>query len=462
MRSHSFEWPKPGSEKRGRTPLAEALKCCCTFAPPTRDLLRHQNWQCWDDEGSSPSSGKSRSSSGGASGTGSNRGKRKSKGESKNCGRTPGTEHGQYLYKADGGTDQPLEQHSDSEAAAAGNSAGHEFPGNGRGRCPPREKQKRVQGFRSNVGHDDVYRGPTEEQRKRLPGFRRHDVEHDKASREATHEKHERLQAFQPSSVEHGRNYRDTTSEGRKRVPGFQSGDAVHGHTEGGEASPVTGDGSFSVNHAYDERGLEAASGLGTSRFSGSPEQGGGGDDCCRARWPTPGSVCSSPGYKKFAIEAGDDPDGLRGATAAAAETVAAERLRTRIRTRTRTRTRTVTGTEGTRIGAGTGLIKGRGGTHPERDERPSRCRRDSSPTPAALRYRDGGGGGGVPGGVERLEGDLRGAMVAVWLAWGVRIDAARARRQRDQRILEAGHRAQTAKVSLERARGFDHVWRQC
>ncbi|CAM9106177.1 unnamed protein product, partial [Laminaria digitata] len=173
-------------------------------------------------------------------------------------------------------------------------------------------------------------------------------------------------------------------------------------------------------------------------------------------RWPTPGSVCSSRGYKKYAVEAGDDPDGLRGTTAAVQATAAV--TGTRIRTRTRTRPAARTGT-GTGTGVGTGTTSRTG----SRTGTTTGLGADGVVTHAGggMKLPSGGGCGGGSGGVldgmERIERDMRGAMVAVWLAWGVRIDAARARRQRDQRRLEAGHRTQTAKLGRSvRAEAFE------
>lgn len=212
-------------------------------------------------------------------------------------------------------------------------------------------------------------------------------------------------------------------------------------------------------------------------------EEGGRGDHGRPVRWPTPRSVCASSGYMKYAVEAGDDPDGLRGTVAATAATARA----TRIRTRTRARTKTGIG-RGTRTGPTTGIGTGASrGYSGEAAILLSGWRRSSSPDSTATTHAvvedggdkfcgesggSGGGrggsgygcGGGVSDGLERLERDLRGAMVAVWLAWGVRIDAARAGRQRCQRRLEAGHRAQTAKVSAKRLflstlKGLSSFW---
>lgn len=54
----------------------------------------------------------------------------------------------------------------------------------------------------------------------------------------------------------------------------------------------------------------------------------------------------------------------------------------------------------------------------------------------------------GCPSGLSILERDVRGAMVAVWLAWGVRIDAAREELRREERWLDAVHRTEIAKVA--------------
>lgn len=65
-------------------------------------------------------------------------------------------------------------------------------------------------------------------------------------------------------------------------------------------------------------------------------------------------------------------------------------------------------------------------------------------------RRRGGGGGHDLSGGLPTLESDMRGAMVAVWLAWGVRIDAAREKLRQEKRWLKAAHRAEIAKVTTK------------
>lgn len=52
--------------------------------------------------------------------------------------------------------------------------------------------------------------------------------------------------------------------------------------------------------------------------------------------------------------------------------------------------------------------------------------------------------------GLLTLENDVKEAMIAVWLAWGVRIDAAREKLRMEEKRLRAVHRADTAKVVVE------------
>ena len=56
-------------------------------------------------------------------------------------------------------------------------------------------------------------------------------------------------------------------------------------------------------------------------------------------------------------------------------------------------------------------------------------------------------------GGLPVLENDVREAMIAVWLAWGVRIDAVREQLGREESRLRAVHRADAAKVGAELGR---------
>eukprot|EP00752_Nemacystus_decipiens_P013015 g11514.t1 len=68
------------------------------------------------------------------------------------------------------------------------------------------------------------------------------------------------------------------------------------------------------------------------------------------------------------------------------------------------------------------------------------------------------GGDGGVEcsNGLSILEKDMRGAMVAVWLAWGVRIDAAREELLQEERWLEAVHRTEIAQVRSNLTRQYE------
>lgn len=65
------------------------------------------------------------------------------------------------------------------------------------------------------------------------------------------------------------------------------------------------------------------------------------------------------------------------------------------------------------------------------------------------------GGSGGVDhsGGLPVLERDVKGAMIAVWLAWGVRIDATRKQFKIEEERLDGAHRAETAKVTTTKER---------
>lgn len=76
--------------------------------------------------------------------------------------------------------------------------------------------------------------------------------------------------------------------------------------------------------------------------------------------------------------------------------------------------------------------------------------------TKGQTKYEDGVvvGSGGVDcsDGLPILERDMRGAMIAVWLAWGVRIDATRERFKIEEGRLVGVHRAETAKVTYRTA----------
>ncbi|CAM9561815.1 unnamed protein product, partial [Hapterophycus canaliculatus] len=56
-------------------------------------------------------------------------------------------------------------------------------------------------------------------------------------------------------------------------------------------------------------------------------------------------------------------------------------------------------------------------------------------------------GGRDLSGGLPILEKDMRGAIVAVWLAWGVRIDATREKLRQEETWLRTAHRAEIAKL---------------
>ncbi|CAM9681100.1 unnamed protein product, partial [Sphacelaria rigidula] len=73
----------------------------------------------------------------------------------------------------------------------------------------------------------------------------------------------------------------------------------------------------------------------------------------------------------------------------------------------------------------------------------PTKCRRRRSEFPTnACRHDDTGFDNLIT-----VDADFRGAVIAVWLAWGVRIDAVRARKLREERRLSKECQQKIAQV---------------
>lgn len=177
---------------------------------------------------------------------------------------------------------------------------------------------------------------------------------------------------------------------------------------------------------------------------SGKRGEDSGGGRFLPPRWPTPRSVVTCSSYKWYALEAGDD--------------VKNNHREPRCRKKERGRSQQPQGKTGvifetSKCEAGESsspekafaLQQNEAGTtglstHP-RSRRTTAARNRSCHSPPVAACK--GAGGGLPA----LERDFKGAMVAVWLAWGVRIDAARALHGREIRCLEVAHLAEVGKV---------------
>ncbi|CAM9912398.1 unnamed protein product, partial [Scytosiphon promiscuus] len=150
---------------------------------------------------------------------------------------------------------------------------------------------------------------------------------------------------------------------------------------------------------------------------------------CPPARWPSPRSVQLSHGYIFYAYEAGDY-----------------------VKKRCSDERYTKSGGWGCR-----GLSRRRRKPGPrKRQIRPASSRQKKvsvttvvgpSRGEAGDTTEGGGGGHDLSGGLPMMERDMRGAIVAVWLAWGVRIDAAKEKLRQEERWLKAAHRTEIKKL---------------
>ncbi|CAM9317080.1 unnamed protein product [Ectocarpus fasciculatus] len=165
---------------------------------------------------------------------------------------------------------------------------------------------------------------------------------------------------------------------------------------------------------------------------------------CSPSRWPTPQSVRSSSGYLFYAREAGDSPGG-------------SSPERTPIEGRNQRSPRRGRGRRWRRRQPSNRQNRGQdwpahsfpqeGGATPPKTARERGSQHCFSGPNRGWNVSNSAGGNNLSNGLPVLVGDIRGAMVAVWLAWGVRIDAARETLRRQERRLQAIHRAEVAKL---------------
>lgn len=188
-------------------------------------------------------------------------------------------------------------------------------------------------------------------------------------------------------------------------------------------------------------------------------------------RWPSRQSVESSSGYMFFARLAGDYPDGIvPGLTTPRSRQWRRRRTRPRRQRRSLKLRRQTDEMEQRQQELRSQSSHKRAVTKGFSDEVGKEAggpeRRNQDEEHASSTYRAPGrdarpaertsGSGGISGvggvnfskALSSLERDMKGAMVAVWLAWGVRIDAAREKLRREERWLDAVHRTERAKVA--------------
>ncbi|CAM9227149.1 unnamed protein product [Ectocarpus sp. 12 AP-2014] len=163
---------------------------------------------------------------------------------------------------------------------------------------------------------------------------------------------------------------------------------------------------------------------------------------CSPSRWPTPQSVRSSSGYLFYACEAGDSPGGSSPERASIEGKNQRSPRRGRQRRQRRRRRQ-----PSNRQSREQDWLRSNQGTKARRMENTGSQQCPSDPNRGWNVPNNGGGGNNLRGGLPVLMGDIRGAMVAVWLAWGVRIDAVREKLRRQKRRLQAVHRAEVAKL---------------
>ncbi|CAM9939259.1 unnamed protein product, partial [Ectocarpus sp. 8 AP-2014] len=163
--------------------------------------------------------------------------------------------------------------------------------------------------------------------------------------------------------------------------------------------------------------------------------------DCSPSRWPTPQSVRSSSGYLFFACEAGDSPGGSSPERASVEGRNQRSPRRGRQRRQRRRRRQ-----PSNRQNREQDWPRSNQGTKVRRTENTGSQQCPSDPN-RGRNVPNNSGGNNLRSGLPVLVGDIRGAMVAVWLAWGVRIDAVREKLRRQERRLQAIHRAEVAKL---------------
>lgn len=163
---------------------------------------------------------------------------------------------------------------------------------------------------------------------------------------------------------------------------------------------------------------------------------GNDGRPCLPSRWPNPSWVRSSSQYKRYALEAGDGlgrREGIPGK-----------------------RPRHQRTNEPICWDAGLGVVTNRVDEEGSKQGRPIKARPKSSRglrKQGPRRRLDNAVEGAGSSGVQRLKEDFRQGLVSVRIAWGVRIDALRGKRDQDARKLRIGHRAELDEVRAERKR---------
>lgn len=246
-------------------------------------------------------------------------------------------------------------------------------------------------------------------------------------------------------------------------------GDTTNGHVGDGNNDDNN---SSTTNREKSKRNINVNNnynGEGNGTESNSDKSSTVDDDCMPMkaepnRWPTRQSVESSCGYIYYARIAGDYPNGV----ARGPKTPPAHRRRRR-------RRRNLPGQadgeqargacssqaphkRGWKNGLGHEVGKEADDTknHDQDEQQKSSRHGHRRPGRNDLTTRDKRRGSGdfrddsgvdCSNGLSVLERDVRGAMVAVWLAWGVRIDASREQLRREERWLDAVHRTEIAKV---------------
>ncbi|CAM9230058.1 unnamed protein product [Ectocarpus sp. 13 AM-2016] len=166
---------------------------------------------------------------------------------------------------------------------------------------------------------------------------------------------------------------------------------------------------------------------------------------CSPSRWPTPQSVRSSSGYLFYACEAGDSPGGSspERASIEGRNQRSPRRGRQRRQRRQRRRRRQPSNQQNREQD----WPRSNRGKKSSRTDNTGSQQCPSDPNRGWNVSNNCGFGNNLRGGLPVLVGDIRGAMVAVWLAWGVRIDAVREKLRRQKRRLQAVHRAEVAKL---------------
>lgn len=198
--------------------------------------------------------------------------------------------------------------------------------------------------------------------------------------------------------------------------------------------------------------------GLRTDRGLGLGDAAGG-EPLPLARWPTPHAVCSCSRYMHYALEAGDDPDVVQswgrkgkgrgeGHGPKTPSTPSAQDYCPKSGDGKSALPETKTTGLCWASETGQQISKPAAASAENIRRKPRKTvnhrRRHCEPTMTT----NASSSNSFCGGLQELERDVKGAMVAVWLAWGVRIDAARVKHAREECWLEVVHRAEVEKVS--------------